>query len=246
MKSKQDLLQDVKKQKWFYEFLLPDGTKTSSYLPEVARDIHITREKVLRDFLINLSGDFSTALDISSHEGYFSIVLSEYFHRVIGVDKNQESVDKARLILSLLGIDNVEFINSSIEDVSGIDGYDFVLCYGLLYHVENPIELLRKVSALTRKTLCIETQVLPFDLSAPIEDGSYQWQRQIHGLFGICQDYSQRPEGGMTDLALIPSRNGLEFLLRQFGFRYVDFYSPEPSDYEQFLRGHRVIIFAEK
>lgn len=246
MKDKNDLLHIIKSQKWFYEFLLPDGTKTENYLPEAIRNIHVTREKVLREFLINRVNDFSIALDVSSHEGYFSIVLSEYFDRVIGVDKNQESVDKARLISNALDVINVEFKNSSVENFGGADKYDFVLCYGLLYHVENPIQLLQKVSALTKKTLCIETQVLPFSISGSIEDGSYRWQRELHGLFGLCTDYSMRAEGGMTDFALIPSRSGLEFLLREFGFRSVEFYVPTAFDYEQFVRGHRVILFAEK
>lgn len=239
-------LSQIKGQKWFYEFSLPDGTKTESYLPEVARQIHPTREKALRKYLEGRQGVFTNALDISCHEGYFSLVLTDYFPSVVGIDKNSDSLEKAKQISKVMGQPNIGFNNSSLEDWPVQQGADFVLCYGLLYHVENPIEVLRKVSALTRMTVCIETQVLPFNLSGPIEDGSYQWQREIQGLFGLCVDYSQRPEGGMTDLALIPSRNGLEFLLKQFGFKSVNYYAPESSDYEQFLRGHRVIVFAEK
>lgn len=51
---------------------------------------------------------------------------------------------------------------------------------------------------------------------------------------------------GVTDLALVPSPNALDFLLRQFGFRVVHFYTPKPDDYEQFVRKQRVIILAEK
>lgn len=239
-------LSQIKGQKWFYEFGLPDGTKTESYLHEVARQIHPTREKALRKYLEAKQGVFSDALDISCHEGYFSIVLTDYFSSVVGIDKNSDSLEKAKQISKVMRQPNIGFNNSSLEDWPVQQGADFVLCYGLLYHVENPIEVLRKVSALTRMTVCIETQVLPFNLSGPIEDGSYQWQREIQGLFGLCVDYSQRPEGGMTDLALVPSRSGLEFLLKQLGFKSVSYYAPESSDYEQFLRGHRVIVFAEK
>jgi tRNA (mo5U34)-methyltransferase len=239
-------LSQIKKQKWFYEFSLPDGTKTESYLPEIAKQIHPTREKALRKYLESSPGVFNDALDISCHEGYFSLVLSDYFASVKAIDKNSDSLNKAKQISKVMGRPSIGFNNSSLEDWPVKYGADFVLCFGLLYHVENPVEVLRKVSALTRKTVCIETQVLPFNLSGPIEDGSYQWQRQIQGIFGLCVDYSQRPEGGITDLALIPSRGGLEFLLKQFGFKSVGYYAPDPSDYEQFLRGHRVIVFAEK
>lgn len=239
-------LDNIKQQKWFYEFVLPDGTKTESYLPEVARQVHPTREKALRHYLDKLSNNYVNALDVSCHEGYFSVVLKEYFHRVVGIDKNIESLNKAKQIANLLGHSDILFNNSSLEDWSNNKNADFVLCFGLLYHVENPIQILRKLAALANKAVCIETQVLPYNLSGSIEDGSYLWQRELNGLFGLCIDYSDRPEGGLTDVALVPSVQALEFLLKQFGFKTVNFYTPESSDYEQFVRGHRVIVFAEK
>jgi len=243
MKNK---LNEVKSQKWFYEFNLPDGTITDSYLPEVARQIHSTRENALRQYLSALDKDNATALDISCHEGYFSLVLAEYFKHVTGLDKNADSLNKARQITDLLGHPEIQFENNSVENWNDNDGADFVLCFGLLYHVENPVQIIRKLAVLSKKVLCIESQILPYELNGNIEDGSYLWQRNINGLFGLCADYSHRPEGGLTDLALVPSRQALEFLLKQFGFRTVRFYMPEPGDYEQFTRNHRVILFAEK
>jgi len=239
-------LDAVKRQKWFYEFDLPDGSRTESYLPEIARQIHVTRQNALRSYLGNLGDGYATALDISCHEGFFSLLLAEHFASVIGLDRNRDSLEKASLISSVLGHTNIQFENSSVEDWSEERGADFVLCFGLLYHVENPIQVIRKLSALTAKALCIETQVLAHELTGSVEDGSYLWQRDIQGLFGLCLDYSERAEGGLTDLALVPSAKALDFLLRQFGFRGVQFYAPKPDDYEQFVRKQRVIIFAEK
>jgi len=239
-------LDKIKSQKWFYEFDLPDGTKTASYLHEVARQVHVTREKALRQFLSALGGEYSSALDISCHEGFFSIVLADFFESVTGLDKNSETLEKAKLIAAVLGQKKIRFENSSVEQWDDKQAADFVLCFGLLYHVENPIQIMRKLAVLAKKSLCIETQVLPYNLSGPIEDGSYLWQRDLHGLFGLCVDYSHSPEGGLTDLALVPSRQAVEFLLKQFGFKTVTFYKPAPEDYEQFTRNHRVIVFAEK
>ena len=239
-------LKKVKSQQWFYEFGLPDGTKTESYLPEVARQVHSTREKALRHYLGALTKDFDTALDISCHEGFFSLILREYFEHVVGIDKNADSLNKAKQIVNLLGRADICFKNSSIELLDENQSADFVLCYGLLYHVENPIQIMRKLAALTKKAICIETQVMPYNISGCIEDGSYLWQRELNGLFGLCIDYSDRPEGGLTDLALVPTKSALLFLLKTFGFKTIDFYIPEPNDYEQFVRGHRVIVFAGK
>jgi tRNA (mo5U34)-methyltransferase len=241
-----DLLDSVKHQKWFYEFTLPDGSVTESYLPENARLIHTTREKALRHFLVKLDKYHQSALDISCHEGFFSLILKEHFRQVTGVDKNIESLAKAKQISELLNMPDINFNNASLEDWPDERNADFVLCFGLLYHVENPVQVLRKLASLTIKSVCIETQVLPYNLTGTIEDGSYLWQRELTGLFGLCVDYSHRAEGGLTDLALVPSKQALEFLLKQFGFQSVNFYQPDPDDYEQFTRGHRVIVFAEK
>lgn len=239
-------IEQVKSQKWFYEFKLPDGSLTESYLEEAARPIHETRKKVLQRHLEAYSARYETALDISSHEGYFSLVLADFIKRVRGIDKNAESIAKARLITSLYKYEGLTFQKSPVERLTVKSAADFVLCYGLLYHVENPVQILRKLSEITTKTLCIETQVMPFEHSGQVEDGHYKWSRNVNGLFGLFIDYSHSAEGGLTDIAVVPSRRALEFLLKEFGFKTVDFYVPEHGDYEQFTRHKRVILFAEK
>lgn len=241
-----DLLRTIKSQKWFYEFKLPDGSVTESYIPEHARPVHSTRENALRGYLRQINDSCSTALDISCHEGYFSLILSEYFKSVVGIDRNQPSLDKAQQLISLYDRANIKLRNCSLESLTEKDATDFVLCFGLLYHVENPVEILRSLSRVTKKALAIETQVLPFEINGPIEDGSYLWQRGLQGAFGLCVDYSDRPEGGMTNLALVPSLGALKFLLNQFGFSSIDLYKPAPTDYEQFVRGHRVVLLARR
>jgi SAM-dependent methyltransferase len=241
-----DELDLVKSEHWFYEFNLPDGSKTKSYLPESARMVHVTREKALRQFLMSKSYKDSTALDISCHEGFFTLLLSEYFSQVIGVDKNGNSIQKAKRISSIYGNNSVEFVETSVEAWLSPIQADFVLCFGLLYHVENPIQIIRTIAGLTKSMLCIESQILPLELNGYVEDGNYMWQRELKGSFGICKDYSHAPEGGLTNIALVPSKTALEFLLREFGFSSIKYYLPEDGDYEQFIRGQRVIIYAEK
>ena len=241
-------LELVKNQQWFYEFKLPDGSVTNSYLPDFVRSIHHTREKALRFFLdaFGKNGSFKSALDISSHEGYYTLLLAKYFEEVIGIDKNIESLEKARLITAVLGDKNITYVHSALEDWKDEEPRDFVLCYGLLYHIENPVEIMRKIARLTKKAICIESQVLPCDTHMLVEDGCYKKQREIKGTFGLCMDYPTISEGGLTELALVPSRDALVSLLEYFGFINIRIYQPVEDDYEQFVRGHRMIIYAEK
>ena len=91
-----------------------------------------------------------------------------------------------------------------------------MLYFGALYHVENPIPVLRKLASLAKMGMYIETQVLPFQITGHVEDGSYLSRRELNGVFGLCADYSDKPEGGLTDLALVPSRDALKILAKMF------------------------------
>jgi len=241
-------LELVKNQQWFYEFSLPDGTKTNCYLPKFVQPIHQTREKVLRFFLSQYGEKrtFKDALDVSCHEGYYSIVLAEYFDKVIGIDKNEDSILKAKLVTDVLGTSNISCFHTSLENWQEDLQCDFVLCYGLIYHIENPIEIFRKLAKITKEAICIETQILSSETHIQIEDGNYLNQRETKGTFGLCWDYPSSKEGGLTDIALVPSRDAIVNLLVFFGFFNIRFYSFEQGDYEQYIRGHRVIVYAEK
>jgi tRNA (mo5U34)-methyltransferase len=127
----------VKSQQWFYEFALPDGSFTNSYLPDFVRPIHHTREKALLLFLneYGKNGTLKNALDISCHEGYYTLLLAKYFEEVIGIDKNSGSLEKAKLITSVLENNNITYVRTAIEDWEDEKTADFVLCFGLLYHI---------------------------------------------------------------------------------------------------------------
>jgi len=91
----------------------------------------------------------------------------------------------------------------------------------------------------------VETQVFPFDLSGRIEDGCFDNQRPVEGVFALAPDFPESLLGGSTNLALVPSLNALLFLLHSFGFD-SQVLAAEPNDYEQFRRGARVIVYAAR
>ena len=241
---------EIKNRTWFYEFVLPDGSVTKCDVPPDVLRIHTSR----RDHLVNVIKEYvrdpcdKTALDLASHEGYYSLELSKFFERVQGLEIRPESIDAARMITSALGVNNVTYSCADLQKMEAEDRYrsDFVLVYGLLYHLENPIHTLRLASDLARKHILIETQIFPYDISGRIEDGRYTWQRQVHGVFSLSADYKDGREGGSTDIALVPSLNALLYLLTTFGFKTIEVLTPVENDYEQFLRGSRVIVYGEK
>ena len=116
----------------------------------------------------------------------------------------------------------------------------------LIYHMENPIHVLRLASQLSRQHILVETQLFPYDVTGRIEDGNYQSQRAVEGVFALAPDYPLGREGGSTEFALVPSSNAVLFLLKAFGFTRVELLAPTPDDYEQFRRGSRAIVYGCK
>jgi len=245
-----DDIERVKKETWFYEFELPDGSKTKAdYPPDILR-IHTSRRDALRRILDAHVPESRhlIAADISSHQGYFTAELAKRFMHVRGYEYRPESIEKSKLMMQALNVSNVDFVQFDIqkEEVPKKQSFDFVLLYGLLYHMENPVHSLRVASAMSRQHLLIDTQIFPYDISGRIEDSAYMHQRPVEGIFSLTPDYSAHREGGSTDFALVPSLNALTYLLSRFGFTNVKLVEPREDYYEQFLRRTRVIIHAQR
>jgi tRNA (mo5U34)-methyltransferase len=243
-------LSAIKRRVWFYEFELPDGSVTQTDIPPEVRAIHSTRRDMLRRVLHTQVPDATelTAIDLASHEGFFSLELSRHFRSVHGIEIRPESLDAAREITGALGARNIRFTQGDLQKMEFDPAVqaDFVLLYGLLYHVENPIHLLRLASQMSRRHILVETQIFPYDISGPLEDGHYVWQRDVHGVFSLSVDYPTQREGGSTDVALVPSLNALMFMLRNFGFTETFVLPAEPNEYEQFRRRSRVVVYGRK
>ena len=243
-------LERVNQRSWFYEFDLPDGRKTTAWPRQDVLPIHFSRIKKLREVIAEYVEDPRRlfAIDLAAHEGYFTFELARHFARVDAYELRAENIAAARLMADVLDVSNVTFTQIDFSDMVFEPSLvaDFVLVYGLLYHVEDPIRLLRLASQLTRQHILIETQVFPYDMTGRIEDGHFQNLRNVEGVFSLSPDYPQASVGGTTNLALIPSVNSLMCILRSLGFTYVEALEFDADDYEQFFRGSRIIIYGDK
>jgi tRNA (mo5U34)-methyltransferase len=246
----EEMLRQVKERIWFYEFDLPDGTRTTTNIPATILPIHASRRNKLTQIIRSQVPDAQnlTAFDFASHEGYYSIELARHFKSVRGYEIRQSSREAAQLITRLLGVGNVDYVEADLQNMrfDPDQTADFVLVYGLIYHMEDPIHTLRLASQMSRKHILVETQLFPYDISGRIEDGHYRGLRPIEGVFGLTPDYAAKREGGSTDLALVPSLNALLFLMRNFGFVELQVLPSDAGDYEQFYRGTRTVVYGRK
>ena len=103
-----------------------------------------------------------TGLDLACHQGFYALKLAQRgLRRVVGVDVRQEHIDSANLIKSAFGLDDLVFRCQDVNDSSlrDFEPADLVLLLGLIYHLEDPIGVLRLARQLTKSTCIIETQI---------------------------------------------------------------------------------------
>jgi tRNA (mo5U34)-methyltransferase len=244
-------LEAIRARPWFYEFVLPDGTRTKSHLPAGVEKIHETRLALLEQALdASLGRDCAalTAVDLACHQGWFAMHLAKRnFRSILGVDARDEHLADARLMAGVLGATAFRTRKLDIEDARAEDigVHDVTLMLGLLYHLENPVRALRLARAVTRRMMVIETQVVPH-MSGMVDWGSWQFQRPMVGAFGIIDETEEThaSEASMHGICLAPSIEALAWLLKRVGFRRVERLLPPPDGYEQLVAQKRVMFAA--
>jgi len=235
---------------WFYPYRLPSGRVTPTYGSGELDAIHHTRTQMLDALLAREfpgARDGLSAFDMACHQGWFSMHLAQAgFGRVVGVDARSEHVADSTLIRDALGLEKtVELIESDVHalDPGTLGSFDVCLCFGLIYHLENPVGALRVARALTKKVCVVETQVVP-GMTGWVDYGSYRFVRPLKGSFGIIDETGEThgPEASTTGICLVPSIEALCWIMDRLGFKRVEIL-PVPEDgYEQLVHRKRVMV----
>lgn len=237
--------------KWFYEFTFPSGRQTELYIPPEMAVIHTTRLQMLDAVIEPLFGDRwreTTAIDIACHEGYFSTFLAgKYCKKVLGIDTREEHVTDASLIRDIYGYKNLDYRVGDVRtmDATDYEPADIVLVFGLLYHLENPVQAIRLASQLTRNVCIIETQITP-NITGIVDWGACTNHREIQGTFSIIDETEEtdKPEASISGISVVPSKEALFWLFKHFGFKRIEVVPVPAGGYEQLVSGNRVVIAA--
>jgi tRNA (mo5U34)-methyltransferase len=234
---------------WFYRYELPSGRTTKLYIPDEVAKIHDTRLEMMQAALAPFfaSAPDLTAIDFSSHQGFFSIELARRCRRVLGLEYQQRHVNAANMIKAVYGIQNVDFIQEDLETMppKRYQPADIVIAFGLLYNLENPIGVLRRARELTKQVLLIETQTTILDLEGRIDSGHHANTNQMQGFFGVFAGNPDNVDGSASDIVLYPSPKGLLWILRRLGFATAEILVPPAGAYQQLATGKRIMIKAQ-
>jgi FkbM family methyltransferase len=167
------------------------------------RAMNEARGEALRLFLLSVEKELTlrSAVDVGCGLGYFSALLRGFHLDVLGLDSRAENIEEARTRVL-----DAKFRLADAEDsrICSFGKFDLALCFGLLYHLENPFAAIRNLFALTGKIAIVEGMCLPG--SEPI--------------LGVREE-GPTEDQGMRHIALYPTENALVKLLYRSGFPFV-------------------------
>ena len=157
--------------------------------------------------------ELSNAVDAGCGVGFFSKTLVECGLNACGFDGRKENVSEARRRFPKIPFEQGDIEQRTILELGR---FDLVLCFGLLYHLENPMVAIRNLRALTQKCLLLESMCLP-------EDGPAM----------ILRSEPRQEDQSLSDMACYPTEGSLVKMLYHAGFAMVYRVIPLP-DHEDF------------
>ena len=238
---------------WFYPFVLPNGQTVPSTHGHQLDLIHDTRTQMMNDFIHRHFGLVSdkklNAIDLACHQGWFSSKLIELgFTSVLATDARDKHIADAELIFNAMNqSENIRTLQSDVHslDTKVLGAFDLVLCFGLIYHLENPVGALRKAFELCKSACLIETQIAAGQ-SGVVDYGSYRFVKKIEASFVVIDETHEihGTEASTQGICLIPNLEGLIWILQKIGFSRVEVLQVPADGYEQLLYGKRAMLAA--
>jgi SAM-dependent methyltransferase len=181
------------------------------------------RSAFLDRFLAAWKMEFAmeTAADIGCGFGFFSSYLAVKGFRVTAIDGREENVNEARRRHPEVVFQQLD---AEDQELARLGTYDFVLCFGLLYHLENPFRTIRSLRTLTRHMLLLEGMCIP-------------GRRPVMELL----DEGPSDDQGLNHVAFYPSEACLIKMLYRAGFQYVYTFLEPPGHkfYHSSFKQHR-------
>jgi SAM-dependent methyltransferase len=176
-----------------------------------ARAINLARMGHLESLGLNLDG--KTVLDVGSGVGHLAQFFVGRGCRVVSVDARTTNIESLRSRYPGL---EARVLDVESEPLGTLGQFEVVFCYGLLYHLEDPLAALRNIASVCDGTLLLETIVC--DHSEPVL---------------VLVDESVVSNQALSGLGCRPSPAYVTMALNRAGFPHV--YAPrDPPDHPEF------------
>jgi|GEM_PF-2552864 len=119
------------------------------------------RTRIIEDLMAVEGRSF---LDVGAADGYEARALAlRGASRALAVEGKESLYVQARKAAELLGLGNHDVVKGDVRviDELGLETFDCVLCFGFLYHMSNPFNVLKRLARVTNDHLLLETHIAP-------------------------------------------------------------------------------------
>jgi SAM-dependent methyltransferase len=222
--------------KWHYEFEFEGGVRT----PLVDRRLvnrHEQRRRYFFEALVRLLGGSlkgHRVLDLGCNAGFWALHCIEAgADFVAGIDARAEFIDQAELVFAAKGIEPARYSfeagNVFAHDLG--EGFDVVLCLGLLDMVSKPVELFELMAGAGAQLIVLDTGL----------------SRAASSFFEVSSLGDPRKAVDHR-LTLVPTREAVIELAGEFGYDVVPL-ARNIADYagmKDYSDGRRLAFFCSK
>jgi 2-polyprenyl-3-methyl-5-hydroxy-6-metoxy-1,4-benzoquinol methylase len=235
---------------------LPHGVST--YLPDVSRrELERTRVDSLTrhgwpSLLEACGGSLKgkRVLDIACNCGGFSVeAIKAGADYVLGIDIVDRYLEQAEFIKQALGYENLEFRKINIADLSPeLTGgtFDVVLCFGILYHLEDPVGDMRAIANLATDAMLVDTALYRPKYWSRLARTRSLWRMDVVSAPVVRSTTTSQWRQGQI-CQFFPTEQAVLDLLKFLGFRDTEFLDPTAKDLEpRFYKRQRGTFLARR
>lgn len=124
------------------------NVKTWEGVYSEGRSLLIWPDETVVSSLNKYNGKLKKGIDLACGAGRHTILMSQMGIESIGIDSSQSSIDFAQKRSKKMGLNNIVFINSLVQEIEfEKGGFDVIIAWGLIHYLkkENQKTLLNKI-----------------------------------------------------------------------------------------------------
>jgi 2-polyprenyl-3-methyl-5-hydroxy-6-metoxy-1,4-benzoquinol methylase len=169
--------------------------------------------------------DGLTVLDVACNCGGLSVQAAKSGAKhVLGFDVVDRYIEQANFVKAALAQEfpEIEFRKLNVEDLSpeAVGTFDVTLCFGILYHLQDPVSTMQRIASVTERVLFIGTKTYrPPSRRARREVDQSLWRMNIR-----TPDSKETTANGWVDkpkCQFEPTPRAVTDLLRFLGFGQI-------------------------
>ncbi len=162
------------------------------------------------------------ALDVGCGLGRASVAIGTAYpaSRVVGIDPHGESIGRARNLAAEAQVSNVEFRETSLEDMGATERFDLVLAIDCIHDMPDPVGALRQIGRLLSEEHGLLFWSEPTGSDNPMENRNATGKMRSSLSPYHCLTVSLAEEG--AGLGTIIGERGARDLAREAGFTHFE------------------------